>query len=111
MMEKLSNLFGRMSINGIDQIGASSVGNEDNSKTARRRSLPNINVPVGDENKDIKGMIHFSNDLVNSVEIETWQQSAEENITKRIRKPTEKWLQYTLQVLFDKKKQIFSRLE
>ena len=102
-----------MSINGIDQIGEipeEDVANGESSTRLRRRSLPNINVPVGDET--IKGMAHFSNVLDAKLsDVQDWQRTVQENVTKRSRKPTEKGLQYVLETLCEKRKRILSRLE
>ena len=64
-----------MSINGIDQIGKKYKGfatNGENGIMARRRLLPKINAPAGDE--ITKAMVQFLNEFYTKrSDIANWQ--------------------------------------
>lgn len=83
------NLLGRMSINGIAQMGEKhekSAANKENGKIAWRGLLPNINVPAREE--ITKNVVHFP---MNSKQ-KNWQQAVSEAVIKRSINITEKGL-------------------
>ena len=77
---------------------------------ARRRSLPAINIPTLkrlQQQDPAQGIENFLCSMDSNPEVG----NSFDGITKRSRKQTEKGLAYSLQVLFEKKKRLLSRLQ
>ena len=77
---------------------------------ARRRSLPAINIPTLkrlQQQDPAQGIENFLCSMDSNPEVG----NSFDGITKRSRKQTEKGLAYSLQVLFEKRKRLLSRLQ
>ena len=112
-MEKLSNLFNKISVSTFDinQIEAEEKMTFGfiESETRRRRSFPILQTQVTDDLKDIpaEGIINcFRGNHCNPKILKSDLQRQGDAVAKRNRKPTEKELFYSQQVLLDKRKRI-----
>ena len=114
LVEKLSNFFGKMSRSGSLDPEKIAIAEEkyetSTDNMARRRSLPAVNIPTLErlqKQDPVQGIENILCSIDSNLEVG----NSFDGITKRSRKQAEKGLAYSLQVLFEKRKRLLSRLE
>ena len=113
-MEKLSNLFAKMSRSGSLNPEKIAIAEEkyqtDTGNMARRRSLLAVNIPTLErlqKQDPVQGIENILCSTDSNLEVGKFF----DRITKRSRKQIEKDLTYSSQVLFGKRKRLLSRLQ
>ena len=116
-MEKLSNSFGKnvkkWNFKSWKDWNCWREIRDWHGNMARRRSLPAVNITTLErlQQQDLaQGIENFLCSIDSNPEV-WFRMESFDGITKRSRKQTEKGLAYGLQVLFEKRKRLLSRLQ